>query len=203
MFNNRNPDFHFRNICMVGIGFIFKDRKLTLDPETLTVSAFNDIWEADKDKSKAKASNMLSYVFHMRDITQRNPFRDLSDSHRESLAKRNSFGDENYKFSPKDQEMIDRAMAWYDVLNKNSIFRLSMTFDRKIDQINDYLEKNVIDSSEDMENQMKDMEKIEKILNSKKRTDDFVRQEQEKSKIKGKETLSPNQAGLLNKKGKQ
>ncbi len=185
------------------VEFNIKDRKLTIDPATLTVSAFNDIWEHDVSKTKTKASNMLTYVFHMRDITQKNPFKDLQEVQKDAFAKRNSFGDQDYKFAPKEQELISRAMAWYEELNKDSVLRLSMVLNKKLDEITTYFEKTPISSAEEMEDQIKSMASIEKILISKKKTDDFVAQQMEKTKLKGAQALSPLQGGLLKKGGKE
>jgi hypothetical protein len=173
--------------------------KLAIDPYTLTVSAFNDIWEYDKSKNKAKASNMLTYVFHYCDITQKNPFRNLPVGHKDQYARRNAFGNQNYKFKKEEQELIDRAIAWYEVLNKNSVLRMSMAIDIKLDQMTEFLldEKNKITTSVQFEDQSKVLGQLEKILQSKKRTDDFVRNELEKTKIRGNAKLSPLDEGIL------
>lgn len=182
------------------IDFIIDKGKLRVDPSILTVSAFNDIWEHDTTKAKSKASNLLTYVFHVCDFTTKNPFKDLPESQKESYAKRNAFGNQDYKFNEKELELINRAIAWYNVLNKSSIIRLAASLDRKIDQIADFLgdPKNDIKTSKDVDSQTDQIINLEKIFNSKKKTDEFVRQELEKTKIRGGQKLSPMEQGLLN-----
>jgi hypothetical protein len=182
------------------IDFNIKNNKLIIDAQTLTVSAFNDIWESDSSKNKSHACNLLVYVFHVSDITEKNPFRDLPDSQRDAYAKRNAFGDQNYKFKKGEEELIARAKAWYEALNNNSILRLSIAMDMKLDQIATFLldSKNDIKEMHQLEAQADLMAKVEKVLISKKRTDEFVRQQLEKTKIKGGQKLSPLEMGILN-----
>jgi hypothetical protein len=179
------------------INFNIKDSKLIIDAETLTVSAFNDIWMFDTTKTKNKASNMLVYVYHMCDIRKENPFRDLPYHQKNEMSRRNAFGNKDYKFSEKEKQLIDRALAWYEVLNKSSVLRISMSIDKKLDQISEYLDQKEIKTDEDLEAQAKVMAQIDKVLTSKKRTDEFVINELEKSKIKAGSELSPLAKGLL------
>src|SRR5690606_28362554 len=110
----------------------------------------NEIWMHDKSRSKSKASNMLVYVIHMCDITDDNFMRDVPNEQRDPLAKKNAFGNENHKFTDEEQDMIDRAMAWYEVLNKNSVMRLSVALDKKIDEITEFYDSNKITSTTDL-----------------------------------------------------
>lgn len=181
------------------VDFNIVNGKLIIDPQTLTVQAFNQIWDSDTDKVKTKASNMLTYIYHMKDIRKENPFRDLPMSQKEGMCKRNAFGKQDHRFNDKEQAMVDRAMAWYDVLNKTAVQRLSVSMDRKLDQISEFLDdtKNDIKTVDQLEDQSNAMQKIEKILASKKRVDEFVRDELEKSKVKGSVVLSPLAQGVL------
>lgn len=179
------------------VNFNIKDGKLTIDPETLTVAAFNQIWTSDNSKAKNKACNMLVYVYHVCDIRKENPFRDLPYNQKDEMARRNAFGNKDYKFSPAEKELIDRAMAWYELLNKNSVLRLSMALDRKIDQMADYISGKEIQNDADLESQTNMMAKMDKVLQSKKRTDEFVANELEKSKVKAGIEISPLAKGLL------
>lgn len=182
------------------IEFDIKDRKLTVHPEVLTVNAFNDIWDYDKTKSKSKASNMLVYVFHMCDIRDKNPFRDTPVTQREALAKKNAFGDKDFKFTDEEQAMVDRAMAWYSVLNKNSVMRLSLALDKKIDELTEFYENNKIKTMSDLDDQTDSMAKIDRILKAKKTADEFSRNETEKKKVKGDAVRSPLAEGILDGK---
>ena len=181
------------------IDFIIKSSKLQIDPYTLTVKAFHDIWEYDKGQTKSKASNMLLYVFHICDITQKNPFKDLPEKEKDTMSRYNAFGKKDYKFLKQEQELIDEAIMWYQILNKDSIQRLSIAMNRKIDQVTDFMlePKNDIMNPKQLDEQADMLTRIEKVLNSKKKVDDFVRNELEKTKAKGNVARSPLQKGLV------
>src|SRR5690606_34257836 len=129
--------------------------------------------------------------FHMCDITDANFMRDVPNDQKDALAKKNAFGNENYKFTKDEQEMIDRAMAWYEVLNKNSVMRLSVALDKKIDEITEFYDKNKISNTSDLDRQTNSMNKLEKILKAKKVADDYARSQTEKQRVKGGGSRSP------------
>ena len=184
------------------IKFDIKDGLLTISPEVLTINVFNEIWMHDKSRSKSKASNMLVYVFHMCDITDDNFMRDVPSEQRDPLAKKNAFGNENHKFTDEEQDMIDRAMAWYEVLNKNSVMRLSVALDKKIDEITEFYDSNKITSTTDLDKQTNSMNKLDKILKAKKLADDYAKYQTEKKRVKGGSELSPLEEGAFRKKKK-
>jgi hypothetical protein len=179
------------------IRFNIKNSKLIIDAQTLTVTAFNDIYESDKTKDKNKATCLLKYVFHLCDISQENSFRDVAESQREALCKRNSFGKADYQFSNRESQLLSPAIEWYNILNKNSVQRLAMAMDKKIDQISNFLETNEIKTADDFDAQMDAVQKIEKVLKSKRTTDDYVRSEMEKTKNRGQVSSSPLEKGLV------
>src|SRR5688500_13478348 len=92
--------------------------KLQIDPATLTVQAFNAIWEFDKSKTKSHASNIMTYIFTLMDLRDKNPFRNLPWDQKIPACKKNAFGDKSYKFSEQELEVLEPAMAWMDLLNK-------------------------------------------------------------------------------------
>ena len=176
--------------------------KLQIDPATLTVSAFNAIWNHDKNPKKTNASNMLTYIFTMKDLRQKNPFRDLPFSQKEAACKKNAFGDRNHKFSEQENELIELAFAWMDHLNSNATQRLSIAMDRKIDQMSDFLmdSANDVKNQEQFDAQSEAMQKIHHIIKSKKMTDELVASELAKEKVHGGQVRSPLAAGLFDKK---
>lgn len=181
------------------IDFTIEKGKLIISAESLTVKAFKAVWDYDKSKTKDKASDILLYVFHLCDITERNPFRDLPEKQKMAYAKKNAFGKQDYKFKGDEGALAEEAIKWYSVLNKNSVLRLSYGVDRKIDQMADFLldTANDINTLAQFEAQSDEIAKLEKVLIGKKKTDEFVRNQLEKSKIKGGQVLSPLEAGLL------
>jgi hypothetical protein len=171
--------------------------KLMIDPTTLTVQAFNAIWNYDTTRNKSKASNLLTYVFTLCDERDRNPFRDIPYDKKEAACKKNAFGNVGYKFSQEEEKLVGSAIEWFEFLNRNSIQRLSISMDKKIDQLAKFLDDNAISSSEDFDLQTDMMTKIDKILKSKRETDKLVREELEKVRVKGNASRSPLSKGLL------
>lgn len=181
------------------IDFQIVGGRLKIDPDTLTVKAFHDIWEYDKSKTKGNASNILLYVFHMCDITQKNPFKDLPEREKDVTARYNAFGSKTHKFASLEQELINEAIKWYQVLNKDSIQRLGIGVNRKIDQVTEFMmdEKNDIKDAKQLDIQTDMIVKTEKILVAKRKIDEVIRQEIEKTKSKGNTSRSPLQKGIV------
>lgn len=183
------------------VNFDIVNGKVVVDASTLTVSAFNDIWEYDtgKGSNKPKASNMLTYVFHMRDPREKNPFRDVPEHEKELVCKRNAFGNANHKFKEEEEALIKKAMAWYEYLNTNSIQRLSLSLDRKLDQMAAYLDDPINDiiTPDQLDSQVDMIAKLDKIIISKQKADAFVKEEMNKTKVKGNVQRSALESGAL------
>ena len=182
-----------------GIDYDIKDGKLQISPEVLTVSALNEIWEYDTSKAKSKANNMLTYLFTMYDMREKNPFRDVKDSDKEQVCKQNAFGDKKFKFNEREVELIENGASWYKFLNKNSMLRLSAAIDKKIDQVTDFLEDpgNTIEGDIDLKATVEVLGKIDKLIVAKQKTDKFVREEVDKKRNKGGSSDSPLEAGFF------
>lgn len=112
------------------IDFDIKDGRLIVSAESLTISAFRNIFESDKSKDKRQGVALLLYVYHVADLRVKNPFHDLHPEQRVPKAKRNAFRDEHYKFSKEEEAMVNEAIEWYAELNKNTI-RMSLYIQNK------------------------------------------------------------------------
>ncbi len=184
------------------VGFTIENGKLAIEPEVLTVSAFKRIWDFDKSTKKEKAHNLITYVFTMCDLTQKNPFVDVPIMQKEQVCKKNAFGNPNHKFSKQEQDLIDEAFLWYNSLSETTLLRLAEGINMKIDQITEYLnrEDQKVDTDAKLERAIGNMAKIDKLLDAKQKTDKYVRQEFEKIKSQGGLKKSPLQKGLINKR---
>lgn len=181
----------------MAVYFNIKNGKLIIDAETLTVSAFNDIWEADTSKTKTVASNMLLYVFHLCDITQRNILVDIPEAQKESLCKRNAFGDADYKFKEPYKSLVENAILWYNTVNNDSVMRMAYAVNLQIDRITEFLMTNEAKTQMDVDNSMDNLKKIKDLLESKKRVDEFVKRQFEQTKVRGGGDRSPLEKGLI------
>lgn len=167
------------------IDYTIKDGKLIIDPATLTVSAFNEIWNHDSSKGKSKASNMLTYVFTLCDERDRNPFKDVPYDKREAACKKNAFGNPDHKFSKIEEPLIQDAIDWFEYLNSSSIQRLSKSIDTQIDKMATFLDTHKIDSMVHYKSSSDEIAKIGNIIKSKIAADKLMREEMTKMKTKG------------------
>lgn len=181
----------------MAVEFDIKEGRLTVSADTLTVSAFLAIWEYDKVKTKKKALAMLKHVFHLNDITTKNPLIDSPLNDRERLSKRDCFGNEKYKLTSEEQLLFKNASEWYTELNRRLPWRSLRVVEKKIDQINDHLEDNDI-SNDNFDDQMKAIEKMDKLHASRDRIEDMVEKQLKKTKVRGGLERSPLEKGMLN-----
>ncbi len=167
------------------IKYTIKDRKIVIDPETLTVKAFNDIWNYDRSSTKSNASNLLTYVFTMNEEREFNPFRDVEWDKKEQACKLNAFGNAEHKFNKEEIDLIDKATEWFKFLNSSSIQRLSRATDQAFDRIATYISTKEILTDDDLENVTKHLAKVEGMIKGKKSADKEMREEMDKTKLKG------------------
>lgn len=170
---------------------------LMVDAKTLTVDAFYQLYKSDKAPNKLNAVKLLKYVFFMGDITEKNPHRDIAYHLREDFAKKDVFGDAKFKFSKKEEDMVNNAIKWYYTLNRDSVDRLAIAVNRQVDQIT-----NMLETSEDLtltnyKDRIDLMKDIKNILISKTQTDEFVEKSKKKAKTKGNAARSPMEMGLV------
>lgn len=174
-----------------------KGGRVVPNETSLLISAFSDIWDYDKSRKKGFATQLLTYVYYMEDITEENPLRDVSWNEKHQQACRSIFRDDKYKFKKKEQELIDAAREWYVLCNKDCMFRLSAVLDKKIDEFTTYLNTNPADNAASFKTQVEIMPKINQLLKTKSDTDDWIRKEMKKVKVKGDRVRSPSEKGLI------
>ena len=182
------------------ISFKIQNQQLVVDEKTLIVPEFKAIW--DKYTDKRSAQKMLTYVFGLADITTMNPFFDVPEHDLEKSLKKSIYKDEKHKFSKPEQKLIDDAVAIYKKLNEDSVFRTLRTINKKIDEINLYMERQRI-TSDNLNDQITLISKYDAILNSKAATEDMVAKQVEKQKAKGGFERSPLETGQIGYKPKK
>ena len=182
------------------IAFDIEHGNLTVNAETLLISAFSDIWEFDKSRRKEKAIKMLKFVFYIADITQKNPFNDSHHDQKEELAKRDAFRDAKYKFTKKEDDLIKTAIAWYEELNFNPLSRMLDQINKDIDSITYQLSQTTI-TTDNMSSRIKLMGEINKMVESKEKLEDAVKRSLAKAKVRGDMSSSPAEKGLLKLNG--
>lgn len=181
----------------MAVKFDIKDGRLTVSADTLSVSAFLAIWEYDKGKDKKKALALLKHVFHMSDITSDNPFIDTPYQDLERISKRDCFKDLNHVLTPEEENLFQEACDWYLMVNSRSAWRSLRVIEKKIDQINDHLDTTII-TDQNFEDQMKAIEKMDKLHSARERVEESVEKQLKKTKVRGGLERSPLERNMLN-----
>jgi hypothetical protein len=179
------------------IDYTIKDGKLAIDPATLTVAAFNKIWNYDTNPKKTKASNILTYIFTLCDERDRNPFKDVEYDRKDEACRKNAFGDAKYKFTPEEEELVQEAIAWFEYLNSSSVQRLSRSIDKMIEKMAKFLDSHTIDNMVQYKAASDELKKVSDIMKSKALADKTMKEEMNKSRTKADRKRSLLSKGVI------
>jgi hypothetical protein len=180
----------------MAVRFDLKEGKLTVKAEVLSISAFLDIWEWDKDKSKIKALPLLKHIMHMADISSDNPLIDTPHNDLERLSKRDCWKDENYKLSKIEMDFFENGINWYIELNKNLPWRSLRVIEKKIDQINNHMDSQTVTDA-NLESITKTLASLDKLHSTRVSVEEIVEKQLKKMKVRGGLERSPLERGLL------
>lgn len=170
--------------------------KLVIEPSSLTIDAFNAIWKFDKNRNKLKAESLLKYVFFMNDITQNNPLVDLPEHEKDGKARRTCFMDENYKFTRREQELIDDATNWFITCTDNAALRAYFVLNKQIDDLTTYLQGLPYDAK-NIDVKHKATKQLREMMEDRMKVEKMVRLELDKQKTRGGLERSPREKGML------
>jgi len=109
--------------------------EVIISPEGLAIPAFKSIWDADKSKSKAKATDEIKYVAFLCDHTK-SPYKDFPEYDKEKVIKRDLFGDENWQ---PDERVKSACKAYLDMV-ETPVTRLLRASKSAVDKLAIYLE---------------------------------------------------------------
>lgn len=109
--------------------------EVVISAEGLAIPAFKSIWDADKSKSKGKATDEIKYVAYLCD-TMKSPYRDFPEYEKEKVIKKDIFGDENW--SP--DERVKSACETYTKMHETPVTRLLRASKSAVDKLAIYLE---------------------------------------------------------------
>lgn len=84
---------------------INQNNKLQIHPEALTVKIFKEIWDRDKDKSKANAINDFIYVYYS--THYKSPYRNIKEPERTELIIKDCISNLSYSPDNKVKEAVD------------------------------------------------------------------------------------------------
>jgi hypothetical protein len=180
------------------IKFQVKDYRLELDPITLAISAFAELFNYDKTKGKAQGLQDLSYVYFVAD--EESPFANTDLADRDRVVRRSVYRDETYQFEPVRQRLVTDAVAYYKFLNDTVEGRIMASLDKRIDSVQSFLDEDIeIKDAAMLKQQVDLMTMVTNMLNEKSKLKEVIAKSG-KTKIRNKAGAesSPREKGLLN-----
>jgi hypothetical protein len=109
--------------------------KIELNPETIAIPPFKDIWERDKSSTKEKATREISYIVYLCDY--RSPYIAYAEEYREGIIREDFIKDPNWV----PDEVIISAIAKYKDLQYTPILRMLHSALGVSDKISSYFDK--------------------------------------------------------------
>lgn len=162
--------------------FDIEGGRVVFQPQFLAVPAFKKVWDKDKNKNKHKAYNELSYVVFLCDNTISNPYRNMAESLKEEVLKRDVLGDVDYKITDDLKSAIEK----FNQLKETTSSRLLKSAKIAAEKLSDYFENKInfddLDSNGKPVYSAKDLASnlgaIGKIIESLKKLEEQVLKEQ-------------------------
>lgn len=126
------PFFVYRGMAKI---FDILNGEVIITAEGLAIPAFKSIWDADKSKSKGKATDEIRYVAFLCDH-MKSPYKDFPEYDKEKVIKKDIFGDENWQ----PDERVKSACEAYMAMHETSVTRLLRASKAAVDKLAVYLE---------------------------------------------------------------
>lgn len=159
--------------------FDLKNNEPTITIEGIFIPEFRTIWENDKDENKLKASQMLTYVYHVSDFSS--SYSKLAEEDRLQQCKEDYL---TLELDDNDWDMISKAISKYKKLQDTHSMRLLAGARYSVDKFTEYfysIDFNERDDKGRPVHNAKDLasnlEKIGKIVTSLNDLEDVVNKE--------------------------
>lgn len=192
---------------MIRFEFNAKDL-IVVTPELCLIDEFVDILKWDKTSDLKNASGLFRYVHYMCDMSSSNTYRDLPTGVKETTIMKAVYGVSKTKFTKKESELVDACLHAYFLLSDIPEERVLSTFDEKAEEVRQVLEETM---PETVENDVsgivmyasntdiitKGLKELNKTKAAKIAIMQYVRQDNDKDKVRGKAELSPLAQGRI------
>lgn len=114
--------------------FDLKNGNVVLNPDSLVLPGFREIWKKDKTKGKDKATKEISYVFFMCDYNS--PYAVYPQYKRRDVICKDFMQDEKWKETPE----VSEAMIRYKEFQETHTMRLMRAAKGAADKLAGYFE---------------------------------------------------------------
>ena len=159
--------------------FDLKNNEPTITVEGIFIPEFRLIWESDEDENKVKASQMLSYVYHVADFAS--SYSKLAEEDRLSQCKEDYIKSE---LNDRDWNLISGAITKYKKLQDTHSMRLLAGARYSVDKFTEYFYSIDFNERDDRGKPIhnardlaSNLEKIGKIVTSLNDLEDVVNKE--------------------------
>lgn len=109
--------------------------RVVVDPKSLMLAPFQDIWNSDQSETKDYANDILCYVHIVSQLDAAAPFYNSSFDEVRFLAKSQIFRNMEHQFSEEEEIMIQNALDVYIKDNEMSEERMLQVYNKKIDEM--------------------------------------------------------------------
>ena len=109
--------------------------EVIITPEALAIPAFKSIWDADKTKSKGKATDEIRYVAFLCDYSK-SPYKDFPEYDKEKIIRQDIFKGTDWQPS----ELVKSACDSYLKMVETPVIRLLRASKSAVDKLAVYLE---------------------------------------------------------------
>lgn len=109
--------------------------EVIITAEALAIPAFKTIWDADKSKSKGRATDEIKYVAFLCD-NAKSPYKDFPEYDKEKIIRKDVFGSDSYVID----ERVKSACEAYLKMTETPVTRLLKASKSAVDKLACYLE---------------------------------------------------------------
>lgn len=192
----------------MALKFKFRKEKLITDANFYLFKEFTDIWEWDKNPGKPMAHSFFLFIFHLCDLSEDNPIRDVAEEKKEKEALFRTFGDKAHIFTEEEHALLGPAVACYIKHNRTAEERILTSFDLKAQETREVLndtEPETVENSKDGVTTFvantdiiaRGLKELDSIKKSKINVISAVRKEAMMQRVRGQVTLSPLSKGNI------
>ena len=151
--------------------FSYKENKVVIEPDSLAIPVFREIWRRDKDRNKERAIKELSYIYFITDY--KSPYNIYPDGKREDMIKSDFIKEDKWK--PDD--LIKSAITKYEEFQQTPSLRLLKAARKAQDEITNYLETGECEKFPDIKELMTVVNAVGKAVESVDKVEEKVKKE--------------------------
>ena len=158
--------------------FDLKDDKLIINPDSLSIPAFKEIWDRDESEDKSKAYNEICYIYHMCD------FKSPYAAHEESKREKEIIKDFIKKEGWKPDKKLSLCIEKYKKFQSTHSMRLLSSARDVVDKMAGYFRKVDFEEMDEegrpiytAKDVSANLEKIGKIIESLDKVEEKVKKE--------------------------